>query len=186
MLVELGSIHLMHRNRQEAERAWLEAQQQAWMTVWEVVTVDPAKTVTVKDLLSGEQRLIHEVSGSKILKSRDAVLGRVVDHEGVSVFCGIHPRPLPPLEAAEVVRRVRGKLRKKTAIPVERLRDESLGRYMIQRWEEAVEEYDTLRLVPPKLANTDGDDLLITIDHFVFDPTSRGAVEQDEIKLRPD
>ncbi len=160
------------------ERAWLEAQQSSWLTIWEVVGVDPGKTVALRDLLSGEERLVHEVNGSKVLKSRDALLGRVVDHEGVSVLCGIHPRPLPPLEAAEVVRRVRGKLRKKTAIAVERLQDEPLGRYMIETWEGAVDNYDSRQLVPPKITNTDGDDLLLTIDHYAFDPVSRGVVER--------
>lgn len=160
------------------DRAWLEAQQRSWLSVWEVIGVEPGKRVTVKDLLSGEEREVSEVTASKVLKSRDALLVRVVDHEGSSVFCGVHHRPLPPSAAAEVVRRVRGKLKKKTAIPVEKLRDGALARYMIQHWEQAVEEHDTRQLIPPKITNTDGDDLLLTIDHFFFEPASRAEVER--------
>ena len=49
---------------------------------------------------------VRETSGSQTLVRRDAVLARLVDHGGVSLFCGTHPRVLPPWEAAEVVRRV--------------------------------------------------------------------------------
>jgi len=86
------------------ERAWLLAQQRAWLSIWEVLEVEPGKSVTVRDLLSGEERRVHEARGSAMLVPRDAILGRVVDHEGTAVFCGMHPRPLPPFEAAEVLR----------------------------------------------------------------------------------
>ena len=139
--------------------------------------VEPGETVTVRDLLSGEVRRVREASGSRTLVARDALLARVVDHEGVSVFCGTHPRPLPPFDAAEVVRRAQGRLRRKRAVPPERLRNEALGRYLIRRWEEAVEELDLRRQVPPELRNTDGEPLLLTTDHFEIDPGARDAVE---------
>ena len=160
------------------ERGWLLAQQQSWLTIWEVLAVDPGKQVIVKDLLTGEQRTVDEVSGSKTLTKRDVVLARVVDHNGLSVFCGSHPRPLPPFEAAEVVRQARSRLRKKTAIPVDRLRDDKIGRYLIECWEDAVFDLDEARSTPPKLQNTDGDELLLTIDHFAFDTANRRAVEE--------
>jgi hypothetical protein len=109
--------------------------------------------------------------------ARDALLARVVDHEGISLVCGAHPRPLPPFDTAEVVRRARGRLRRKRAVPVERLRDEPFGRYLIKRWEEAVEELDLSGQVPPELRNTDGDPLLLTTDHFGIEPGARAEVE---------
>ena len=165
------------RRLSRAERAWLAAQKAAWLSVWEVTGVEPGETVTVRDLLSGEVRRVREVSGSQTLVARDALLARVVDHQGVSIFCGTHPRPLPPLDAADVVRRAQGRLRRKRAVPPERLRDEAFGRYLIRRWEEAVEELDLRRRVPPELHNTDGDPLLLTTDHFEIEPGARGAVE---------
>jgi hypothetical protein len=147
------------------------------LSVWEVTEVEPGKGLTLHDLLSGETRDIREKSGSRTLVERDAVLGRVVDHGGVSVICGVHPRPLPPFDAAEVVRRARGRLRRKRAVPVERLRDGAFGRYLIRRWEEAVADLDERSSVVPRLSNTDGDDLLLTIDHFDIAPGTRPAVE---------
>jgi hypothetical protein len=160
-----------------AERSWLDAQRAAWLSVWEVSAVQRGRTVTVRDLLSDEVRCVQEVSGSQTLVARDAVLARVVDHEDGAFFCGTHPRPLPPVEAAEVVRRARGRLRRKGAVPTERLRNEPFGRYLIRRWEEAVDELDRRRSTPPEMRNTDGEPLLLTTDHFAIAPGARAEVE---------
>lgn len=160
-----------------AERSWLAAQQAAWLSVWEVIGVEPGKSLTLRDLLSNEERRVREVSGSRTAVVRDALLARVVDHEGVSLLCGSHPRPLPPVDAAEVVRRARGRLRRKRVVPVERLRDEAVGRYLIERWEDAVDELDLRAEMPLQLHNTDGDPFLFTTDHFALDPAARAEVE---------
>lgn len=174
----LADWYLYERDRTLSphEREWLRAQQRAWLSIWEVLAVEPGKSITVQDLLSAEQRTVMEVSGSCVLTRRDAILARVVDHAGESVFCGSHPQPLPPLLAAQVIERVRAKLRKKTAVATERLRDENVGRYLIARWEEAAAELALQRAMPPRLHNTDGDVLLLTVDHFTFDPAARGQV----------
>ena len=148
------------------ERRWMDAQRAAWLSVWEVEAVDPGKTLTLRDLLSDERRIVRETQASQILVRRHAVLGRVVDHDGVSLLCGTHPRPLPPFHAAEVARLARGRLRRRRAVPVERLRDASLGGYLIRRWEEAVEDSDARSTIPRDLRNHDGDPLLVTVDHF--------------------
>jgi hypothetical protein len=159
-------------------RTWFDAQRAAWLSVWEVVAVDPGVSLTLSDLLSGEVHTVRESSASRQLVLRDALLGRVVHHEGVSLLCGCYPRPLPPLAAAEVVRRARAKLRSRSAVSVARLRDERFGRYLIARWEDAVAELDHESAIPPKLHNTDGDPLLLTTDHFELAPGSAAAVEE--------
>jgi hypothetical protein len=159
------------------ERSWLEAQRSTWLGVWEVLEVDAGRGLEVRDLLTGVERRVAEVSGSRILVARDAVLGRVVDHGGISVFAGIHPRPLAPEDAAEVVGTVRKRVRRRHAIPVERLREPAVERFLIARWEDGVAAMDARRRLPPQLRNTDGDELLFTTDHFAFDPASRGEVE---------
>ena len=126
------------------ERAWLNAQRTAWLSVWEVLAVKPGETVTLRDLLSDEQRTVLEKRGSLILAPRDALLGRVVDHDGLSVLCGMHPRVLPPGNASEIVRLARERLRCK-AVQIDRLRNAAFGRYLIRRWEEAVDAGDSSR-----------------------------------------
>lgn len=96
----------------------MNAQRAAWLSVWEVLAVDPGRTVTLRDLLSDEQRTVQERRGSRSLVPRDAVLARIVDHEGISLLCGMHPRALPPFGAAEVVRSaLRRLLRRREASP---------------------------------------------------------------------
>ena len=159
------------------ERSWLEAQARAWISVWEVQAVEPGESLTVEDLLTGERRTVREASASRILAARDAFLGRVTDHDRQTVLTGSYPRPLPPLEAAEVVRQVRARLRLKRAVPIDRLRAAPIGRYLIDRWEEAVDELDDRPSVPPTLQNTDGDEFLLTTDRFEFDPAMRSELE---------
>jgi hypothetical protein len=152
------------------ERAWIEAQGRAWLSVWEVLEVERGKCLVLHDLLSGETRRVHEVSGSQTLCVREAVLGRVVDYEGVSLICGMHTRPLPPREAAEVVRRARGRLRKRRQVPIERLRDPAIGRYLVTRWLEGLADCEERASTHVALQNTDGDSLLLTTDHFRMSP----------------
>jgi len=164
------------RHLSREERAWLDAQRAAWLSVWEVVAVEPGKGLTLRDLLSDETRQVEEVSGSETLLLRDALLARVVDYGGVSLVCGAHPRPLPPLDAADLVRRARGRLGRKRAVPVERVRDPDFGRYLIRRWEKEVADLDLRRTIPPEIHNTDGDSLLLTTDHFGIAPGARADV----------
>ncbi|MHC4946545.1 MAG: YecA family protein, partial [Planctomycetota bacterium] len=132
----------------KTEIQWIEAQEASWLGLWEVITVEPGSHLTAKDLLTDEERTVQEIMGSKTLVKRDVFLGRIVDYDEVSVLCGLHPHPLPPAEGAQVVRRVRGRLRRKRAVPVDRLRDEKIGRYMIARWEETVLDLKQRRSIP--------------------------------------
>ena len=165
-----------------AERGWLEAQQASWLSLWEVSEVEHGVSITLRDLLTDETRCVHEVSGSQTLVARDVLLARIVGHKGTFLLCGSHPRPLPPAPAAEVLRRVRGRLRRKRVVPVERLHDEAVGRYLIKRWEEAVDDLDAayadLQASSPELQNSDGDPLLLTIDHFEIASGKRSDVEE--------
>ncbi len=167
----------------DADRMWLTSQQDSWLSIWEVAACEPGVGIQLKDLLSGELRQVREVSGSKTLVKRDAVLARVVDHGGMSVLCGMFPRPLPPSAVAEVVHRVRSRLRLKRAVPIERLRSVAIGRYMVRLWDEAVDGLVERVRIPPKFTNTDGDDLLLVTDHFEFDAMARPQVEKRLMKV---
>jgi hypothetical protein len=166
------------RSLSRTESRWLEAQQAAWLSVWEVSAVERGRSLTLEDLLTGEQRIVGEVSLSNMLTRRDAILARVVDCDDGSLICGCHLRPLPPRKAVEVVERIRRRLRRKRAIPHERLRDEKTGGWMIACWDEAVADLDERLPTPPRLANTDGEDLLLTVDRFEFDPAQREQIER--------
>jgi hypothetical protein len=158
------------------ERTWLRVQQAAWLSVWEVRGVEPGRSLKLEDLLTGEVREVQEVGASETLVVRHAILARVVDYEGLSLLCGTHARPLPPREAANVVGHARAPLRRRGADPMSRLREEKMGRYLIARWEDAIKELDARPVTPPRVQNTDGEDLLLAVDRFEFDPSLRSEI----------
>lgn len=159
------------------ERAWLEAQRASWLSVWEVEAVTPGIDLTLKDQLTGATRLVLEALGSRQLVPGDAMLARVVDHAGISVLVGSHPQILPPLEAAEVVKTLRRRLRRKSHVPAERLRAESIERLLIVSWEDEIAMMTDRATEKPELTNTDGDELLLTVDHFAVAPGKRAELE---------
>ena len=154
----------------------LTAQCEAWLSVWEVVDVEPGESITLEDQLTGEIRRVRDGTASRSLIVRDTVLARVIGLSDEYYFSGLHPRPLPPLEAAEVVRLARQRLRRRRTVPVDRVRAGEFGRYLIRKWEDQVERMELARSIPPQLSNTDGDPLLLTRDHFEFEAADRRRV----------
>jgi hypothetical protein len=169
------------RNLPFNDRAWLEAQRRARLGVWEVRAVQPGQGVSVTDLLTGEARFVEEVSGSKTLGVRDAMLARVVDHEGISVFAGCHPRPLPPQEADDVVKMVRlfARAGRGKFMKMDKVRAAATESFLLVAWKNVVESMD--RRPPPTLHNTDGELVLMTTDHFA--PSSPAALAEIERRL---
>lgn len=166
------------RGLSERERGWLEAQRRSWLSVWEVVSVTPDVAVSVRDAFTGEERQVLERSGSRTLSPRDGVLGRVVDFEGISVFCGMHPRSLPPRPVAAAVAALRKALGSRSKkVPVDRMRAKVPLEAWILAWEEVVRHHDIAMTKLPQLQNTDGDPLLFTEDRFDFDAGDRKRIE---------
>ncbi len=167
----------------EETRDWLEAQLAAWLSIWEVLEVQPGRGVRVRDLLTREERFVHDVSSSKTLGLRDTVLARVVDYGGVSTFCGTHSRFLPPQDADFVVREARRFCRVRTKpVSKEKLRGMDAQFRLIHAWRLVVEERDRPKPLP-QLQNTDGDPFLLTKDHFDFEPQARQQVIAELQKL---
>jgi hypothetical protein len=148
------------------ERRWLKAQQGAWLSVWEVETVEPGRTLTLHDLLSGERRTVLERKASETLTVRAAVLARVVDWDGLSLIAGLHQSALTPDDAAHVVARARTALELDGAVPADRLQAAAAGEALLQYWEEAVQERRLHSSRPRQLVNSDGDPLLFTVDRL--------------------
>jgi hypothetical protein len=146
-------------------RAVLDAELAAWLGVWEVERADDGVGLALKDLLTGEERFIHEIMGSRGVPPRVSILARVVDCGGISFFGGSHPRPLPPFDAEQVVSAMRHVCRVRTRpIRVERLRDPDIQLEVIDAWHEAMALIASRPM--PTLSNMDGDEFVMIIDHF--------------------
>ncbi|MFY0527414.1 SEC-C metal-binding domain-containing protein [Archangium gephyra] len=162
----------------EAERAWLLSQRPVVLTVWEVLEVQEGVGLRVKDLLGGEEHFVHEVRGSRQLRPRHAMLGRVVEHEGLAVFCGMDPQPLPPREADEVVHSARKVLgvRGTRPVPRELLASEDTSLGLVLLWHEVADWLKAKAVQPIELTNTDGEPLMFVVDHYAFAPEARSRV----------
>lgn len=147
----------------------------AWVSVWEVQEVRRGTGTRLRDLLTNEERLVHDVSSAETLRRFDAVLAIVLDCGDVSFFGGVHGSPLPPNEASHVVAQAKRWCRVRTRpVAKDRLRDPSLQRDLIALWNDAV---DVMQSRPmPTITNTDGDPLAMTTDRFaLLVPTSEAA-----------
>ncbi len=160
------------------EREWLDAQSRSWLGVWEVEDQESGASLDLHDILTGERRHVTEASGSRMLVRRSTVLARVVDHGGVSLICGMHPQPLPPIDAVAVARLFRDRLRRGATAPAERLREERLGRDLIARWEEAAAALEERSRIPPRVQNRDGDELVFISERYDFDPAAQEEIQR--------
>lgn len=171
------------RNLMAHERAWLTAQAQSWLSVWEVLEVERGRSLRLEDLLTGAECTVSEVRGSLDLSPHLLLLARVVDHAGLSVIIGSHPAPLTPELGREAVDRIRKELELgKQALPQE-LREGDHPIEMIEIWEDAIEAFHSRPL--PQLQNTDGEDLVLIKDHYkLVGSGARVAVEAALADLR--
>jgi hypothetical protein len=169
--------HLMAR-----ERDWLEAQLRSWLSIWEVLEVDPGKSIRLKDLLTGEERMVSEVSGSRNLERHLLLLARVVDYAGLSLLIGSHPQPLPPVAGQEALAQFREEMELGKRVSAAELREGDRPTYLIDVWEEAVE---ALRNRPfPQMRNTDGEDLVLIKDHYkLVGADARTSLEAELAKM---
>lgn len=172
-VAEMGAEHFVAEARE-----WLTAQQAAWFSVWEVLEVEPGQGLRLRDLITGVEKRVVEREASRLLVSRDAFLVRVVDYRGISLLCAAHSRPLPPREAAEVVRRARKRLRRKSPPPPDRLRNGEFSRYLIRSWQRQVRTLDSTPRRIPNFRNADDDPVLLTTDHFEILPGRRRSLEE--------
>ncbi len=143
----------------------LNAQLSAWLSIWEVREIERGVGAQVVDLLTHEERFVHEIMGTSNLDVRSALLGRVVDSGGISFFSGTHPQPLSPRDADVIARDMKKICRVRTR-PVHPLKLQlpDVQLEMIHDWRDVT----SLRrnAPPPTLTNTDGDLISPTTDHF--------------------
>lgn len=158
------------------EREWLEAQQQSWYSLYEVLEVDGGRGLRLRDLLTGSERFVHEVKGSTSAVPHLIMLCRVVEVRGIAVIAGLYPQPLGPLEGKSVHDAVRTALRRKRApVSAEVLRQPETARMIAELFDS---EVDRLRHRPaPEVRNTDGDKLLLITKRYTFAPSQRPDIE---------
>lgn len=156
-------------------RALLAAERSAWFSLHEVVSAEPGGSILLRDLLAGGEREVQEKAASRTVRPRDVLLARVLDLGDRAVLAGCHLRSLPPRPADEARRRIRSHLGVRAAkVKPERLREASADEAIFEIWQEVVEVVDARP--PPRLQNTDGEDVVLTTDRFEVAEGKEAAV----------
>ena len=157
-------------------RALLDAQLDAWCSLWIVESVEAGTGLALRDLLSHEQRYVHERLASASLREGHVVLARVVDADGISFLAGLHPQASTEEGAYDLLLRARRHCRVRTRpVPLALLREPATQRWLIGEWRVHAEAAKQT----PTLQNTDGDPFEPTVDLLSF-----AAADRDEVLRR--
>ena len=154
-------------------RALLDAQLRAWCSFWRIDSVEPGVGLGLTDLLTQEERFVHERMGSQQAEPGLVIFGRIVDFGRISFIAGMHPHVASLLHVHPLVEQVKRFCRVRTRpVAPESLRDPELHGWMIRHWRRLMTDLHRA----PTLSNTDGDPWETTIDHLAFAPTDRAEV----------
>ena len=167
--------------RRAEETAWLAAEGEAWLGLWEVERAEPGDSLELLDRLTGQRRRVLDRLGSSTIPVRSGLLARVVEHDGSAWFSGLYPSHLPPAVFEAVVEEVLEELEAEPPLDPARLRDTDDTLALIWAWTDGLGRH--ARRPPPVLTNTDGHPLLGTTDRFAFDPKDRAAVREAVLGL---
>ena len=159
-------------------RSWLAAQLDAWLSVWQVESVEPGFRIRLRDVLTGERRDVLERTASAQLVLHHHVLARVVDFEGESYLAGVHPYPLAPLAAGDVIDEIRRRLGVKHRVSRQRLQNARATGIVVRAWDDMIDHLVERAEKGPMLANTDGDPLVFVNDRFALAAEDRGRVAE--------
>jgi len=128
------------------------------LSFYEILDTVPGKSVTVRNLLIGEEVEVEEHSASRAIRPGDMVYAQIWVLPEVATFGRLAPRAFPPDKKIEIVE-LRAQLRKKIAKQKRELSAADLLRYAEQIRTVYLDLRDAL-MQPTQLQNTDGDPLV--------------------------
>jgi hypothetical protein len=139
------------------ERAYIEAACRSPLSAFVVEHVTPARGLDLKDVLTGRRFHVLEQGASQRLRPADLLFTRVVTIEGSSVMLGASPFIVPPAWHTRIIDWREQFFRKRL-----------LTRETLQEFDNEIRDLyldiaaELLDPTPPRLANTDGDPLILT------------------------
>lgn len=138
-------------------------------TFFEVVSVEQKKGVTVRDLMRNELFDVEDYMASLSAKPGSLVFGRVLNLVTTSVFFYISPLALPPSAKVEIFLLAEKLQKKSKKLTERRMADYSA----VAKIRDLYVSYalSSLNPKPPRLTNTDGDDLKFL--KLVFEVTEK-------------
>jgi hypothetical protein len=134
MLQQYGRILL------PTTRLWLEAQEQAWLSMWGVRAVTPGKCIELIDVLTGATRTVEEGYYAGRLRPEELILARVIEFDGRAILGGIHGYAHHGVAAVMAIADAHDRLGIPVGsepVPATRLRGTAASRALICAWESA-------------------------------------------------
>ena len=157
-----------------AEARFLRAASESPLSFMAVTALDPARSIDLKDILTGETHHVLERSASATLEPGHVVIARVVADGDVSVMCGLGPYPLSPHDHNRIIDFREQFLKRRRPLDRAELKSSSLEIVMVYR--QLVEHM--LNPGPPQMQNTDGDPLEPTTLEFELRCSVREAFDR--------
>jgi len=132
-----------HHALSPAEKGWIGAQCEAWLSIWEALEIRLDVGMRMRDLLTGEERFVFASAESRQLMVGACVLARVISFSRKACLCGGHPNPMTrragaaaAIVARELVARGRA-LPEGERIPIAWMQEEATAGMLVDLWEEA-------------------------------------------------
>ena len=165
-----------HPERLGAHADLLDCHRRSWLGLWEVRHVNPGHGFQMMELLTREERYIHEREGSRSWKVYDTCLSRVAElGQGLCVLAGTNPCTLPPRPAERLRKEFLQFFfpRRRKLKPAELRTDENFID-LCNFWTRTLDGWYSRPL--PTLLNHDGDPMEWCTDEFAFSPDARPAL----------
>jgi hypothetical protein len=177
--VEPVVLHWLNAERTQVsddERAWIHAACRSPMSAFVAESVDPGRSIDLKDILTGRRFHVLEASASRTIQRNDVAFSRVVTMGETSVMFGMAPWRMGPEWHAPIID-FRESTRKGGLMTRDDLED--FGMEIRELYLDIADQI--LNPAPPRLSNTDGDPLVPTTLTFKVD----GSVETVAQRLTP-
>ena len=174
--------------RQEGEkldgitRRFMEAARLEPFSYWQVEGVSPGASLLMKDMVTGEERIVRDVSSSKTVARWDIFFAQVVGLEGTFIFNSIGVYPLAPDQFRQSIVAFAEGIKKQTGESADRRRLLGYQTEFILHYLQCVDEMLHPKL--PELQNMDGDKLVFAKSRYVFGAASRPDVIKALISVR--
>jgi len=138
----------------------------------QILAVEPGRSLALKELLTGEELVVQELTASQTLRKGEILYARTITLEGASLIFGCAVQPLPPRYAAHLLDLRDALLEIHGRLAIEELH--ALDDPLRQVYWNHVESLRNPKL--PRLSNTDGDLFEPTMLRFALDATPEEAV----------
>lgn len=144
-------------------RLYLESLLNAPFTFFDVISCDPGTRMTLRDIMTQEEHIVTERSGSLVMKRGDVLFGQLATVKGLTMLEAFNGFAIPPIEKAPIIE-LRAHIAKRNL----QITPDFLREYDLELLELFHDISNRLFDPPlPVLQNTDGDPLVF--HKLVFD-----------------